>query len=66
MPVLDVWEFLRLKMEDPCVAEIHVIVISAVASNFLDGVKAVLRKPVHPEKLVDAVRRHHTPYCQAA
>src|SRR5579872_5133945 len=65
MPVMDGWEFLRLKMEDPCIADIPVIVISAVAPNFLDGVKAVLRKPVHPEKLVDAVRRHHTPCAQS-
>jgi CheY-like chemotaxis protein len=58
MPVMDGWEFLRHKTDDPCIAEIPVIVISAVSPDSLDGVQAVLRKPVHPEELVDAVRGH--------
>ena len=58
MPVMDGWEFLRHKTDDPRIAEIPVIVISAVSPDSLDGVQAVLRKPVHPEELVDAVRGH--------
>src|SRR5690348_14594099 len=65
MPVMDGWEFLRHKTDDPCIAEIPVIVISAVSPDSLDGVQAVLQKPVHPEELVDAVRRHQTPCAQA-
>jgi CheY-like chemotaxis protein len=58
MPVMNGWEFLRLKMDDPCIAEIPVIVISAVSPDSVDGAQAVLKKPVHPEQLVDAVARH--------
>src|SRR5437762_12575360 len=58
MPVMDGWEFLRRKTNDPRVAEIPVIVISAVSPDSLDGVQAVLRKPVDLEALIDAVRRH--------
>jgi CheY-like chemotaxis protein len=65
MPVMDGWEFLRHKTDDPCIVDIPVIVISAVSPDSLDGVQAVLRKPVHPEELVDAVRRHQTPGAQA-
>jgi hypothetical protein len=35
-----------------------VIVISAVLPDSIDGVQAVMKKPVHPEKLVDAITRH--------
>jgi CheY-like chemotaxis protein len=58
MPTMDGWEFLRLKKDDPRIAGIPVIVISAVAPNFLDGVQAMLRKPVDPEKLVNAITLH--------
>src|SRR5579862_8540416 len=58
MPVMNGWEFLRLKTDDPCIAEIPVIVISAVSPDSIGGAQAVLRKPVHPEKLMDAVRRY--------
>jgi len=58
MPIMDGWEFLRLKKDDPRIAGIPVIVISAVAPDFLDGIQAVLRKPVDPEKLVNAIILH--------
>ena len=58
MPVMDGWEFLRHRADDPRIAKIPVIVISAVLPGSIDGVQAVMRKPVHPEELVDAVRRH--------
>jgi len=58
MPIMDGWEFLRLKKDDSRIAAIPVIVISAVAPDFLDGIQAVLRKPVHPYKLVNAIIRH--------
>jgi CheY-like chemotaxis protein len=58
MPVMNGWEFLHHRTDDPRIAEIPVIVISAVSPDFIDGVQAVLRKPVNPEELVDAVRHH--------
>ena len=58
MPVMDGWEFLRRKTNDPRIAEIPVIVISAVSPDSLDGVEAVLRKPVDVEALINVVRRH--------
>jgi CheY-like chemotaxis protein len=58
MPVMNGWEFLRLKMDDPCTAAIPVIVISAVPPETLDGIQAVLRKPVDPKKLVNAITLH--------
>jgi CheY-like chemotaxis protein len=58
MPVMDGWEFLRRKRSDPRIAEIPVVVISAVSSDPLDGVETVLGKPVHLEKLMDTIRCH--------
>jgi CheY-like chemotaxis protein len=58
MPVMDGWEFLRHRANDPRIAKIPVIVISAVSPDSIDSVQAVLQKPVHPEKLMDAVTRH--------
>jgi CheY-like chemotaxis protein len=58
MPVMDGWEFLRRKRNDPDVAGIPVVVISAVPPVSLDGVETVLKKPVDPASLIDAVKRH--------
>jgi len=56
MPVMDGWEFLRRKTSDPNVAEIPVVVISAIPPVDLDGVEAVLRKPIHLDQLMETVR----------
>jgi CheY-like chemotaxis protein len=58
MPVMDGREFLRRKGSDPRLAEIPVVMISAVPPVSLDGVKTVLGKPVHPDVLVDTIRCH--------
>jgi CheY-like chemotaxis protein len=57
MPVMDGWEVLRRKSGDPELAEIPVVVLSAVPPVSLDGADEVLRKPVDPEPFVDIVRR---------
>jgi len=57
---MDGWECLRRRANDPRTAKILVIVVSAVSPYSLEGVQAVLRKPVNPEELVDAVRRRRT------
>lgn len=46
MPVMDGWEVLRRKRDDPGIAEIPVVVLSAVPPLSLDGADEVLRKPV--------------------
>ena len=57
MPVMDGWEVLRRKSGDPELAEIPVVVLSAVPPVSLDGAQMVLKKPVDIEPLVNAVRR---------
>lgn len=57
MPVMDGWEVLRRKKSDADIAEIPVIVLSAVAPVSLDGADEVLRKPVDLGHFVDTVRR---------
>jgi len=45
MPVMDGWEVLRRKRDDPGIAEIPVVVLSAVPPVSLDGADEALRKP---------------------
>jgi CheY-like chemotaxis protein len=61
MPVMDGWEFLRQKNDDAAIADVPVVVLSAIPPASLDGVEMVLHKPVDPGLLVDTVRR----YCAA-
>lgn len=64
MPVMDGWEFLRRKIDDPGIAGIPVIVLSAIPpfrlepSTLNDGVKLVLQKPIDPQRLIDAVEQY--------
>src|SRR5215472_17971383 len=44
MPKMDGWEVLRRKGRDSTIADIPVVVLSAVAPVSLDGVRAVLKK----------------------
>jgi CheY-like chemotaxis protein len=57
MPVMDGWEVLRRKRSDADIAEIPVVVLSAVPPVSLDGARTVLKKPVDIEPLISAVRR---------
>ena len=56
MPVMDGW-VLRLKRSDADIAEIPVVVLSAVPPVSLDGADEVRRKPVDLGPFVDTVRR---------
>ena len=56
MPVMDGWEFLRRKRSDADIAEIPVVVLSAVPPVSLDGADEVWRKPVDLGPFVDTVR----------
>ncbi len=57
MPVMDGWEVLRRKRSAADIADIPVVVLSAVAPDSLDGADEVLRKPVDLRPFVDTVRR---------
>ena len=57
MPIMDGWEVLRQKTSDADIAEIPVVLISAVPPDSLDGVEAILKKPVSPPHLLAVVRR---------
>ena len=57
MPLMDGREVLRRKRGDPGIAEIPVVVLSAVPPVSLDGANEVLRKPVDLGPFVDTVRR---------
>ena len=57
MPVMDGWEVLRRKRSDADIAEIPVVVLSALPPVSLDGADEVLRKPVDLGPFIDTVRR---------
>jgi CheY-like chemotaxis protein len=57
MPIMDGWEVLRQKTSDADIAEIPVVLVSAVPPDSLDGVEAILKKPVSPPHLLAVVRR---------
>jgi two-component system response regulator CpxR len=56
MPVMDGWEFLRRKKSDPDLANVPVVVISAIPPVDLDGVESVLTKPIDLNQLMETVR----------
>jgi len=56
MPVMDGWEVLRRKKGDPDLANVPVVVISAIPPVDLDGVESVLTKPIDLNQLMETVR----------
>ena len=62
MPVLDGWQFRARQREDPGLAEIPVIVLSADGSVSQKaatlGAADYLKKPVEIEHLLDTIKRH--------
>ena len=56
MPVMDGWEFLRRKKSDPDLANVPVVVISAIPPVDLDGVESGLTKPIDLNQLMGTVR----------
>ncbi|MGE3956388.1 MAG: response regulator [Vicinamibacterales bacterium] len=59
MPVMDGWEFRRRQVQDPRIANLPVVVLSALdPSRGADlGGAAVLKKPLDFDRLLDLVRR---------
>jgi CheY-like chemotaxis protein len=63
MPVMSGWEFLELAEQDHDLADIPVVVVSAMpaplaASDSRGGVKACLHKPLKLDQLLDLVHRY--------
>jgi CheY-like chemotaxis protein len=63
MPVMSGWEFLELAEHDHALADIPVVVVSAMpaplaASDARGGVKACLHKPLKLDQLLDLVQRY--------
>jgi CheY-like chemotaxis protein len=61
MPVMDGWEFLRHQRREPSIANIPVIVITALVSAIPAGAKALITKPINVSRLLSLVER----YCAA-
>jgi|SRR5579871_744284 len=59
MPVMDGWEFRRHQQEDPALADVPVIVLSALDATRAAGVsaQAFLKKPLDFDRLIELVRR---------
>lgn len=62
MPVMDGWEFRRQQQSDPAVANVPVIILSAIDQRRAADVDAVafLKKPLDFDRLLELVRR----FCQ--
>ena len=60
MPVMDGWEFRREQQRDPKLADVPVIVLSALDQTRVGniGEVAFLKKPLDFDRLIDLVRRY--------
>jgi CheY-like chemotaxis protein len=58
MPVMDGREFLRRQKQDPQIAAVPVVVVSAVPPASVEGAETVLRKPVELGRLIETVKHY--------
>jgi CheY-like chemotaxis protein len=58
MPTMDGWEFRRRQKEDPRIAKIPVVVVSASDAAKPIDADNVLRKPVDIDRLFEIVAKH--------
>ncbi|EYF01761.1 response regulator [Chondromyces apiculatus] len=61
MPVMDGWQFRAAQQNEPGVADIPVVVVSATPKDDKVqklGAAQLLKKPIRLEELLDAVSRH--------
>jgi CheY-like chemotaxis protein len=69
MPGMNGWDFRHKQQQDPALADIPVVVVSAVEGSWQDaqglGAAGWLQKPVELDYLLAAVQRHCTPGPQA-
>jgi len=63
MPVMDGWEFRRHQVENPSIASVPVVVLSALDHTHLAdlGGTAFLKKPLDFDRLLELVRRFCAP-----
>jgi CheY-like chemotaxis protein len=61
MPVMDGWEFMRQQRLEPAIADIPVVVITALVSAVPAGAKALVTKPINVNRLMALVEK----YCAA-
>ena len=59
MPIMDGWEFRRRQLADPAIAEIPVVVVSALAAYAGDALRAaaIVQKPCNFDELTSVIRR---------
>ncbi|SRR5712691_655400 len=57
MPVMDGWEFMRQQRLEPSIADIPVVVITALVSAVPAGAKALVTKPVNVNRLISLVEK---------
>src|SRR6202050_3297496 len=58
MPVMDGWEFRTRQKEDPALAEVPVLVITAISAPAGIDAAEILHKPIDVDALLRAVARH--------
>ena len=58
MPTMDGWEFRRRQKNDPRIAKIPVVVVSASSAAKPIDADSILRKPVDIDRLLETVARH--------
>ncbi|HXN85395.1 MAG TPA: response regulator [Candidatus Binataceae bacterium] len=58
MPVMDGWEFRTRQKEDPALAEVPVLVITAISATAGIDAAEILHKPIDVDALLRAVARH--------
>jgi two-component system, chemotaxis family, chemotaxis protein CheY len=58
MPVTDGWEFMRRQRLEPAIAEIPVVVITALVSAVPASAKALVTKPVDVNRLMSLVQKY--------
>jgi CheY-like chemotaxis protein len=58
MPTMDGWEFRRRQKNDPRIAHIPVVVVSASSAAKPIDADSILRKPVDINRLLETIARH--------
>jgi two-component system chemotaxis response regulator CheY len=58
LPIIDGWEFLRRQKNDPKIAHVPVVILTATPSPHVPAANAVLKKPVSPSNLLKAITRY--------
>src|SRR5215471_3902357 len=58
MPVMDGWEFMRRQRLEPTIADIPVVVITALVSAIPAGAKALVTKPINVTRLMSLVEKY--------